>query len=153
MATMNGLWRARALDHRRGRAVLAVVATLAVGGCAGEVVKAKSDRPAPAVVRTTGALKQITVTPKGAERLGIRLAAVQKHEKGLTVPYQAVIYDPEGRTWAYVSPQPGVYLREGIAVLSVTGEVALLSTGPAVGAQVVTTGAAELYGTELGLGS
>ena len=70
----------------------------------------------------------------------------------MTIPYAAVVYDADGKTWAYVNSQPLVYERAEITVDEIEGETARLSAGPPAGTQVVTTGAAELYGAEIGVG-
>ena len=42
--------------------------------------------------------------------------------------------------------------RTAINVINIIGDTAVLSTGPPVGADVVTLGATELYGVEIGVG-
>jgi hypothetical protein len=68
------------------------------------------------------------------------------------IPYSAVIYDPRGDTWAYTNPEPFVYIRHHITVDFVDGQFAVLGESPPLGTQVVTAGAAELYGAEFGVG-
>ena len=70
----------------------------------------------------------------------------------LVVPYSAVIYDLEGATWIYISPEPLTYLRELVTVDHIEGDMAVLVDGPATGTEVVTVGVAELYGTDTGIG-
>ena len=70
----------------------------------------------------------------------------------MTIPYAAIVYDSAGKTWAYVNEDPLVYKRAEITVDEIDGDVARLSAGPPAGTQVVTTGAAELYGAEIGVG-
>jgi multidrug efflux pump subunit AcrA (membrane-fusion protein) len=65
------------------------------------------------------------------------------------VPYAALIYDPEGKTYVYTSPKPLEYLREEVKVDRIEGDRVLVSRGPPAGTEVVTVGAAEVYGTEL----
>jgi hypothetical protein len=71
-------------------------------------------------------------------------------------PYAAILYDAEGNTWTYTNPSERVFVREAVVVDQVVernGEqVALLSDGPSAGTTVVTIGAAELFGTETGVG-
>ncbi|MCI0583356.1 MAG: hypothetical protein L0227_10810, partial [Chloroflexi bacterium] len=97
-------------------------------------------------------LKQLTLSEKAAQRLGVETVPVAGSGSALTIPYAAVIYDSEGATWSYVNTAPLVYLREEITVDRIDGETAMLSAGPAAGTQVVTTGSAELYGAEIGVG-
>ncbi len=68
------------------------------------------------------------------------------------VPYASVIYDLQGGAWAYTSPAPLTFVRDRISIDYVDGDLAVLSQGPATGTPVVTTGAAELFGTEAGVG-
>ncbi|WP_145228425.1 MULTISPECIES: efflux RND transporter periplasmic adaptor subunit [Gimesia] len=67
-----------------------------------------------------------------------------------TVPWSALIYDIYGGQWVYEQVGERQYVRRRVEVGWVDhGRVALLR-GPAVGAQIVTAGAAELSGTEFG---
>jgi hypothetical protein len=59
-----------------------------------------------------------------------------------------VVYDTDGSSWTYVEIAADTYVRQPITVTLIRGDVALMSAGPAVGAQVVTVGSAELLGTE-----
>jgi hypothetical protein len=70
----------------------------------------------------------------------------------LVVPWSAVIHDINGGTWVYEQTAPHTYSRRRIEVLYVRDRVAALRRGPAVGNSVVKTGAAELFGTEFGVG-
>jgi hypothetical protein len=97
-------------------------------------------------------LKQLTLSEHAAQRLGVEVAEVANSGASLTVPYAAVIYDAQGKTWSYVNMAPLVYLREEIVVDRIDGDTAILSKGPAAGTSVVTTGSAELYGAETGVG-
>ena len=70
----------------------------------------------------------------------------------LVLPYASVIYGPTGATWTYTNVEPLVFVRHSITIDYIDGDVAVLIDGPAIGTEVVTVGATELYGTELGLG-
>jgi hypothetical protein len=94
-------------------------------------------------------LQRVTFTAEGAKRIGLRTAVVRHGGEQAVVPYAALIYDPEGKTYVYTSPKSLAYLREEVEVDRVEGDRVLLSHGPAAGTKVVTTGAAEVYGTEL----
>jgi hypothetical protein len=98
---------------------------------------------------------RITLTADGAAHIGLTTAKVTAAAPGkpaLTIPYAAVFYDPQGATWAYVATEPLVFVRQAITVDSIAGDVATLSAGPPVATEVVTLGAAELYGIEVGVG-
>ncbi len=68
------------------------------------------------------------------------------------VPYSAVIYDLHGDTWTYTNPEPLVFVRHRITVDYIERDTAVLLDGPPAGTAVVTVGAAELFGVELGVG-
>ena len=98
-------------------------------------------------------LKKVVLTQKAADRLDIKTGAVTADAAGaLSTPYASVLYDVKGNTWVYTNPEPLVYVRHAITVLSVKGPLALLKTGPAAGTAVVVVGASELYGAESGVG-
>lgn len=97
-------------------------------------------------------LKELTLSAKAAERLGVETVPVAGSGSTLTVPYAAVIYDAQGVTWSYVNTEPLTYVRAEINVDEIDGDIAVLSAGPPAGTPVVTTGAAELYGAEIGVG-
>ena len=102
---------------------------------------------------TGSSLKRVVLTQKAAERLDIKTGAVTADAAGaLSTPYASVLYDVKGNTWVYTNPEPLVYVRHAITVLSVKGPLALLKTGPAAGTAVVVVGASELYGAESGVG-
>ncbi len=93
-------------------------------------------------------VKRVEFSAEGAERVGLQTAQVRRDDQRKVIPYAAVIYDPEGNTFTYTSPEPLVYVREAVKVDYVDGDRVVLSGGPPVGTEVVTVGAAEVYGTE-----
>ncbi len=99
--------------------------------------------PAPRPTVTTG------VTKSGRRRRIV----VPPRPGGPTVmiPYSSVIYDPSGRTYAFVMIAQLTYAEVPITVDRVTGNVAYLLKGPRAGAPVVSTGAEELYGVQTGV--
>lgn len=100
-------------------------------------------------------LSRVTLMGKAAERLGIETAPIEdatvEGQQRKAMPYAALLYDPNGDAWAFTNPEPGVFIRGRVAVERVDGERVILTDGPATGTQVVTVGAAELYGAELGV--
>jgi multidrug efflux pump subunit AcrA (membrane-fusion protein) len=90
-------------------------------------------------------IQRVTFTAEGARRVDLQTASVRRN----VVPYAALIYDPEGKTYVYTSPKPLEYLREEVKVDRIEGDRVLVSRGPPAGTEVVTVGAAEVYGTEL----
>ena len=93
-------------------------------------------------------VKRVVFSAEGAKRVDIQTAAIRQNGQGMVIPYAALIYDPEGNTFAYTSPEPLVYVREKVDVDHVDGDRVVLSGGPPLGTKVVTVGAAEVYGTE-----
>jgi multidrug efflux pump subunit AcrA (membrane-fusion protein) len=94
-------------------------------------------------------LKQVTLTEEGAARTGLKTAKVRQRGGDEVLPYAALIYDAEGHTYVYTSPKPLTYLRKEVEVDRIDGNRVLVSDGPAAGTEVVTVGAAQVYGTEL----
>lgn len=72
--------------------------------------------------------------------------------KSLVVPFNAILVDVHGGQWVYEKSAEHVYARRRVSVEYVDGELAVLSAGPEPGIAVVTDGAAELFGTEFGVG-
>lgn len=88
---------------------------------------------------------------------GERVAAVltrRSDDESFVVPWGAVLQDALGGTWVYECTAPQTFVRRRIQVQRVEGDVAILATASSlvVGARVVTEGAAELFGTEFGVG-
>jgi len=73
-------------------------------------------------------------------------------EENLVVPYSSILYDMYGSSWVYQNTEPRVYVRQRVELHHVLEGLAVLSRGPAVGSKVVSAGAAELFGTEFGVG-
>jgi hypothetical protein len=131
-----------------------LVAGLVLSGCS-ETAEAETELPQPAKVEAIpgSKLSRLTLEEKAIERVGIKTAPAR--DLGASgrkvVAYSAVIYDAAGATWVYTNPEPRVYIRQSITVETIGAGQAILSRGPTAGTAVVTVGAAELYGTELGV--
>lgn len=85
------------------------------------------------------------------QKMGVTLSE-RSTEESLVVPWSAVLHDTIGGAWVYENIGPLVYARRRVEVRRVVNSLAVLARGPAVGAKVVTAGAAELFGTEFGTG-
>jgi hypothetical protein len=142
------------MRSRRCHAVVLAIATASlVTGCADEKAsEATKAEPATLVEIKGSDVKQIVLTKRAAERIGLEMATVGGTAGAATIPYSAVVYDPEGATWAFISPKPLTFMRSPITVTSIAGDQAVLSAGPAPGTPVVTLGTALLYGTENEIG-
>jgi hypothetical protein len=142
----------------RTPALLSLSLALAAGlGACATVTPAEPTTESPVKVeKGDGAseLGRLTLSPRAAERLGIETVAVAAGDANgqKAVPYAAVLYDPQGNAWTYTSPADLVFVRTAIAVSSIEGDRAVLTSGPDVGTKVVTVGVAELYGAETGVG-
>lgn len=101
-------------------------------------------------------LSRVTLTEKAMQRLDVKTTQVGKVSRrglaSLDVPYSAVLYDTHGKTWVYTSPEPRVFVRHLIDVDRIEGDMAFLKDGPPVGTEVVSVGAAEIFGAEFGVG-
>lgn len=84
-----------------------------------------------------------------SQRVGVNIPLIGE-EESLTLPWSAVIHDIHGGTWVYEMTAEHTFARRRIVVQFLRDELAVLASGPAVGAKVVTAGAAELFGTEVG---
>lgn len=138
---------------RRWMASVSLVGALVLAGCA----EAPSDEHViddPATVEQVEGtdVSRITLTRRAAERLGIETGVVAQEGERLVVPSGAVIVDPEGTFWVYESSAPLTYVRHAIEIDNEENGTAYLSAGPPVGAEIVTVGVPELYGTETGIG-
>ena len=92
-------------------------------------------------------LKQVILTEKAAERLGVETVPVN----GQVVPYAAVIYDTEGHTWVYTNPEPLTFVRAPILIDRIEGDQAFLTEPLETDSPIVTIGVAEIYGAETGV--
>jgi hypothetical protein len=147
--------RIRSSRTRRsgGIAFALLAAGLAVTGCAAQAqAPAAPAGDPPAVVEATedGGPARLTLVAESVDRLGIETVPVTAGPQ-LAVPYAAVVYDGQGAAWAFSELEEGVYQRVPLTVTDITGDIALLSAGPAAGTEVVTVGAAELVGVEAGI--
>jgi hypothetical protein len=101
-------------------------------------------------------VSRLTLTAKATERLGIETAQVREQKvagkQRKVIPYGALLYDSKGDTYVYVTSQPLTYVREPVTVDYIGAGSVVLTEGPAAGTVVVSVGAAELYGTETGVG-
>jgi len=85
------------------------------------------------------------------QRVSVRLPLRSSGER-LVVPRASVLFDAFGGTWVYEARDGGVFQRQRVALVDLVGDFAVLGQGPAPGTRVVTSGAAELFGTEFGVG-
>jgi hypothetical protein len=145
---------------KRWLAILGLlIAIPQLSACTQTSAEAESGGAEPAKVEHVEGSEEVsrlTLTPKAVERLGIRTAPLSEAtvagKKRKVVPYGAVLYNADGTTSVYVNSAPNTYVREPVTVDFIQGDRAVLVAGPAAGTTIVTVGAAELYGTETGVG-
>jgi ABC-type oligopeptide transport system substrate-binding subunit len=145
-------------------AAFALAAGLLLSACS----EAESDEPttdlsAAEVKAVKGSdLMSVTLIQSAINRLGVETTPVETRRVpvGYTggpmverrvVPYSAVLYDADGKTWAFVNTEGRTFMREPLTISYEKDGVAVLTAGPSVGTEVVTVGAVELYGSELGI--
>lgn len=85
------------------------------------------------------------------QRVGVRVP-LKDTDESLVVPWAAVLRDIHGTAWVYEQVQTNEFRRRRVFVKYAAGEDAVLAAGPDVGTEIVTDGAAELFGTEFGTG-
>ena len=142
------------LDRRSLVTALAVVAALALGACADAGAEEEEGSGEATVEEIPGRdVSRVTLTEAAAKRLDVQTEEITSAGPGQTqTTYGAVLYDPNGDAWAFVSSGPLSYEREPIEIDHIVGDVVYLADGPPVGTSVVTVGAPELYGSEIGVG-
>ena len=92
---------------------------------------------------------RVTIDAEGVKRAGIQTAPIRQNgQEGTVMPHSAVIYDADGETFTYTSPEPRTYVRHKIVIDDVVGDSVMLSDGPPAGTEVVSVGAALVYGSE-----
>ena len=148
----------------RARELVAAVglfATLGLTGCSAttEVLGEASNEAAEVFPVKGSDQSRITLTRDAYDRLAIATAPVRDGVvRGAsaptvraTMPAAALLYDAEGNTWVYVSESARTFRRAPVSIARLDGDVAYLSDGPVPGTPVVTVGAPELLGIELGV--
>lgn len=130
-----------------------ILAWLPLAGCGRNQASEESTAKAVKVEPIAGSdVNRLILTEAAARRLDIQTVAVRRTAvngaQRKVIPYAAILYDAAGQAWAYTNPEPFMYIRARVTVDAVTGDLAVLSTGPGPGESVVTVGAAELFGCE-----
>ncbi|MEY2535668.1 MAG: hypothetical protein QOF29_3578, partial [bacterium] len=129
---------------------LAALLPVALSACR-EVEEASPGGYEPAKVEPLrgSVTPRVTLTAEGARRTGLQTARVTRRGARTAVSYDALIYAEDGATYVYTRPEALSFVRRSVVVDRIAGDRALLLRGPPAGTEVVTVGAAEVYGTEL----
>jgi hypothetical protein len=93
-------------------------------------------------------VQRVIFDAEGARRVDLQTAPIRQDGQEKVIPYKSVLYDADGKAYAYTAPEPLTFVRREIDVDHVAGDSAVLSEGPPAGTEVVTVGAAQVYGTE-----
>lgn len=140
------------LHRRRWMTGLLLIAGLLLSACA-SVAEEEEALHEPATLEPIEGsdVSRLTLTEEAVVRLDIEVDPVLATGSATTIPYAAVFYTATGDTWTYTNPEPLTFVRVPIVVDHIRGDDVFLSDGPLSGMDVVTQGAAELYGTETGV--
>jgi len=133
--------------------VVLLMVALQLTACSKNPETNTQDVPPAQVVHLGGnETTRVTLTADAAKRLDLQTDAAQTESFSgadrTVVPYSSIIYDTEGNTWVYTSPEPMTYVRTSVQVDSIQGDDAVLLEGPPAGTAIVTVGAEELFGAE-----
>jgi len=141
---------------RRGIALVLILAGMLLAGCGQPTVQAATEEAIRIEPIDGTELARLTLSERAAERLAIETEPVRDvtraGEPRTVMSFAAVVYDAQGNTWAYTTTEPLVFVRHAITVDSIDDGEAILTDGLGAGTEVVTVGAAELYGAETGVG-
>ena len=133
--------------------LLAVLLALPLSACGAQIpVTGEEAKPVQLEPIEGTDLNHLTLTEQAAERLGLETAPILARQvdgtERLVIPYAALLYDPSGQAWVYVSEEPLVFTRQEITVDFIQGDEVILTEGPEAGVNVVTLGSTELFGSE-----
>lgn len=141
---------------------LSLVGSALTAGCEDNV--STYNKISPAKVEEIGdtKTKRITLTPEAIKRIDLKTMVVRETNvlgNGNTspvgrkvVPYGSLIYDEYGNTWVYARAQERSFERKAVKVDYIDGDDVVLIDGPPSETLIATSGAAELYGVEGGIG-
>lgn len=138
-------------------AIVIIVAALTLAACAAQMAESPTSSQPARVERIAGTdFSRVILSAQAAKRLDIQTTPVRdaqvRGKLQKVVPYAAIFYDLNGKTWVYTNPESLTFVRASISVDYIDGDLVALSEGPPSGTEVVTVGAPELYGTEFGVG-
>lgn len=141
-----------ALASATAAMMAAIMLTVAVAGCSSSG-SAPSPPPTAQLERTSHGLS-VVLTPLGAQRIALRTGHARAGPDGqLTVPYDALLYEPSGKPAVYVATGSLTFTRYLMPAANIVGQTVYLKPGslPA-NSVVVTQGAEELLGVQNGVG-
>jgi hypothetical protein len=154
---MNGLGINRKRRRQLGAAstgLILIAGVVSLSACSGEASSgydyetATHHEPAKLEPIKGTDVQRVIFDAEAAKRVGLKTAPIRQDGQETVIPYDAVIYTPDGSEYTYTAPKPLTYVRQEIEVERVDGDSVVLSDSPPAGTEVVTVGAAEVYGTE-----
>lgn len=147
------------MDDRSQRWILAgaMVALVPLAACSGDDSRVThKEYPAHVEPIDGSELSRVILTAKAIQRIDLQTTPLGEEQlngsRHKVVPYSSLLYDPQGRTWIYISPQPRTFVRFQVDVDRIEGDRVFLRDGPPLGTVVASVGVAELYGAEFEVG-
>jgi hypothetical protein len=133
-------------------AVVAGALAFSLAGCAEiEVPTAEPYEPATLETPGPGQPARVILTEEAARRVALQTSVVQAAGSDVSVDYAALVYDKAGKPWVFTVIGPFSYMRAPVIINEVTDNRVTLSSGPPAGTEVVTVGAIQVWGAELGI--
>jgi hypothetical protein len=121
-----------------------------LAGCS---ARSKShEKISPAHIEKSGEIAIVVLTSDAQKRLGVAVETVKSDGKYARVPASSILYDTHGATWIYVESGEFKYRRRQVKLVRIQNQDALVEKNLPEGTRCVSEGAAELYGTESGVG-
>ncbi|HEY8152969.1 MAG TPA: hypothetical protein VII72_02455 [Myxococcota bacterium] len=140
-------------DRLRGAREVRVFGLGEASGAPGRAAHAVTTRvaaaPGAASADLLFELKDRDPAWQAGERVSVAIPLGVEHD-ALVVPWSAVLHDVHGGTWVYREVAERRFERRRVEVEDVEGGRAVLASGVEHGMAIVTAGATELFGTELG---
>jgi hypothetical protein len=132
--------------------VVAVAVATSLSGCA-EIESVTAEPYEPAHLESTGPDQpaRVILTEEAAHRVALQTTKVRLEDGDLEVKHAALVFDKLGKPWVFTVVGPRTYVRAPVGIKEIDDELMILSSGPPPGTEVVTVGAIELWGTELGI--
>jgi hypothetical protein len=132
--------------------LVAVAATASLAACA-EIELPLAEPYEPAHLESTGPEQpaRIILTDEAQRRVQLQTTKVRLEDGDLEVEHAALVFDKKGKPWVFTVVGPLTYVRAPVKIKEIDDELMILVSGPPPGTEVVTVGAMELWGTELGI--
>lgn len=141
------------VDQQVAATILPLAQTADAPGLPSEIAQPPaSAAPAASAPALYYSVKSPSPELTAGQRVRVELTLDSSGANRMAVPYGAVIYDLQGTTWVYTNPEPLTFVRERVAIDYIDGDTAVLAQDLPAGTKIVSVGAAELYGTEFGVG-